>query len=355
MSAMAIDSVTEDYYLNNTTPYIPAASPLPNMTYFHQQQYNNGYPSSKDPEIQMVTPPKSVKCNVQYYVEEMPAKAHQSFIKTPNMPAVPVHKQQPSFALQPVPHNKKNINYNNNHTSTSPLPTASKSTNTNSKLPKPPLTPLVIPPTPIRSSSSPNRGTPTRTSSIQNTNHEFQLTPGSMTPGSSHSINSPNSGNSPYTPNTSSPNPLLLHTTMLPSPLGSNNNLKKPATTNTKKHSLMPESEAEGFVHEGIKFHEAGKLEQATEMFKQASMQDFPMGMFLYGVSLRHGWGCAKNEHLAFQYLQKSAEHAVVDLNKFSSTVNTSATKGELIMAIYELGVSFRHGWGVSSMICINI
>jgi TPR repeat protein len=24
-----------------------------------------------------------------------------------------------------------------------------------------------------------------------------------------------------------------------------------------------------------------------------------------------------------------------------------SAAKGELVMAIYELGVSFRHGWGV--------
>lgn len=37
-----------------------------------------------------------------------------------------------------------------------------------------------------------------------------------------------------------------------------------------------------------------------------------------------------------------------MDLNSLSSTVNTSAVKGELIMAIYELGVSFRHGWGVS-------
>lgn len=310
------------------TSYIPN-SPA-NMNYFHHQQYN-GYPLNKDPEIQMMTPPKSVKSNVQYYVEELPVKAHQSFIK----PSVPVHNQPTSnFSLQPVPHNKKNSNYNNN--STSPFPTATKSSNTSNRLPKPPLTPLVIPPTPIRSSSSPNRGTPTRSSSIQN----IQLTPGSMTPGSSRSMNSPNSGLSPYTPNTCSP------TGILPSPLGPQQ-LKKP-TTNTKKHSLLPEGEAEKMVHEGIKFHEAGKLEKATEMFKQASNLDFPMGMFLYGVSLRHGWGCAKNEHLAFQYLQKSAEHAVVDLNTFSSTMNTSATKGELIMAIYELGVSFRHGWGVS-------
>lgn len=54
-----------------------------------------------------------------------------------------------------------------------------------------------------------------------------------------------------------------------------------------------------------------------------------------------------KNEFLAFQYLQKAAEHAVEDLSSLSSTVNMSAAKSELIMAIYELGVSFRHGWGV--------
>lgn len=61
--------------------------------------------------------------------------------------------------------------------------------------------------------------------------------------------------------------------------------------------------------------------------------------------------GCRRNEHLAFQYLQKAAEHAVLDLNSLSSTVNTSVSKGELIMAIYELGVSFRHGWGVSEYV----
>ncbi|GAA5809376.1 hypothetical protein MFLAVUS_002784 [Mucor flavus] len=345
MSTLVIDPMTEDYY-SNTTSYIPAVPPVPNMNYFHQQQYNN------DPEIQTVTPPKSVKSNVQYYVEESPIRVHQSYVEPPQ-PSVAVyeqaHKQHSNFALQPVPNNKKNNNYNYN--STSPLPTSSKSSSISSRLPKPPLTPLVIPPTPIRSTSSPNRTymTPTRSSSIQNLHHEYQtqLTPGSITPGSSRSMNSPNSGISPFTcsPSTPSPNTLLPHST-LPSPLGTSGDGAASSKTTAKKFSLMPDGEAERCVYQGIKYHEAGKLEQATEMFKQASILDLPMGMFLYGVSLRHGWGCKKNEHLAFQYLQKSAEHAVVDLNRFSATVNTSATKGELIMAIYELGVSFRHGWG---------
>lgn len=53
---------------------------------------------------------------------------------------------------------------------------------------------------------------------------------------------------------------------------------------------MQPENEAERLVHEGIKFHEAGKLEQATDMFKLASNLNLPIAMFLYGVSLRHGW-----------------------------------------------------------------
>jgi hypothetical protein len=54
---------------------------------------------------------------------------------------------------------------------------------------------------------------------------------------------------------------------------------------------------------------------------------------------------------MAFLYLQKAAEHAVTDLSDVSKTVNLSASKGELIMSIYELGVSFRYGWGVSFFI----
>lgn len=380
ISHIAVEDATENHHHNNNDysskePYIPSLSPVPNMNYFHNQQHQQHHNSQNntthDFEIRTMNQPKSVKSNVQYIVEEeYPIQVQQAYLDTPQ-PSVAVYDYyQPSndsnFSLQPVPFNKKVNN------STCPAPTASKSTTTsssnnhtntnNSRLPKPPLTPLVIPPTPVRSSSSPNRAfmTPTRTSSIQNLHNSDYHSPASATtPGSSRSLNSPNSsGLSPFTasPCTPSPNTLLPHN-MLPSPLGGNyiqqlqppqqqQNSTSGSNSKHKKHSFMPDSAAEKCVHEGIKFHEAGKLEQATEMFRQASNMDFPMGMFLYGVSLRHGWGCKKNEHLAFQYLQKSAEHAVVDLNNFSSPVNTSASKGELIMAIYELGVSFRHGWG---------
>jgi hypothetical protein len=264
------------------------------MNYYNHLQSNAPY---HDPEIQTVNPPKFVKSNVQ-----MP----QTYIQTPQ-PSVAVYDEvsqnNSNFALQPVPHSKKTnpihydttINqYNNDH---HPMISSSISTSrstTNTRLPKPPLTPLVIPPTPVRSSSSPNRTllTPTRTSSMQN--HPLPTPGGLSTPGSSRSANSP-SGLSPFTCSPSTPSPNTLHPhTMLPSPLAGaprnnvENGIKK--ALSCKKLSMQPESEAEKLVHEGIKFHEAGKLEQATDMFRRASQLDLPIAMFLYGVSLRHGW-----------------------------------------------------------------
>ncbi|KAG0166598.1 hypothetical protein DFQ28_006969 [Apophysomyces sp. BC1034] len=238
-------------------------------------------------------------------------------------PSVAVVENTESFALQ-TPPNKKNPSHSTKPASSRQHPQ--------------PLPPLVIPPTPVRSVSSPNRHVVMpnqRSSSMQDSPF---LTPGTLTPASSRSGISP----SPLTvsPRTPSPNTLMPSTSSPLSPV------KKDKANAHKKHSFLPDSEAEALVHKGIKFHETGQLEKATELFRQAAIQDFPMAMFLYGVSLRHGWGCKRNEHLAFQYLQKAAEHAVMDLNNFSNAVNTSASKGELIMAIYELGVSFRHGWG---------
>lgn len=103
---------------------------------------------------------------------------------------------------------------------------------------------------------------------------------------------------------------------------------------------------AEDFVRQGIDFHEIGEISKATQYFRSAAEMGDPVGMLMYGLSVRHGWGCTANRPLAFQYLQKSAEHAVGDLKSRDSFASTAA-KGELVLAIYELGICFRHGWGV--------
>ncbi|KAF9906176.1 hypothetical protein EC991_000888 [Linnemannia zychae] len=106
----------------------------------------------------------------------------------------------------------------------------------------------------------------------------------------------------------------------------------------------MPEK-AEDYVRQGIEYHEVGDIAKATHFFRTAAELGDPVGMLMYGLSVRHGWGCSSNRQLAFQYLQKSAEHAVGDLKSRDSFASTAA-KGELVLAIYELGICFRHGWG---------
>lgn len=115
--------------------------------------------------------------------------------------------------------------------------------------------------------------------------------------------------------------------------------------------TLQPDSpedqELHAWVEQGIRAHERGDIEMATDYFRRAATSTHsqthpqPLAHFLYGISLRHGWGCRPNERLAFQYLQKSAELALVGIEE------QPERKGELVMAIYELAVSFSHGWGV--------
>ncbi|OAD02723.1 hypothetical protein MUCCIDRAFT_133430, partial [Mucor lusitanicus CBS 277.49] len=71
-----------------------------------------------------------------------------------------------------------------------------------------------------------------------------------------------------------------------------------------------------------------------------------PLGLFFYGIALRHGWGCKRNPTKAVRYLQSAAECAVYDLQT-GIAQSASVAKSELVLAIYELGVCFRHGWGV--------
>ncbi|KAG2224938.1 hypothetical protein INT45_010887 [Circinella minor] len=113
-------------------------------------------------------------------------------------------------------------------------------------------------------------------------------------------------------------------------------------------------------VQKGIEYHELDELEKATHQFRIAAKEESPIGMLLYGLSLRHGWGCRVNSTLAFQYLQKAAEYAVDGLQKGSSSCynneNTknkmdtllATRKGELVIAIYELGVALQQGWGTT-------
>jgi hypothetical protein len=50
------------------------------------------------------------------------------------------------------------------------------------------------------------------------------------------------------------------------------------------------QNEADEYIQRAIEFHERNELEEATHYFKLAADKNSPLGLFLYGIALRHGW-----------------------------------------------------------------
>lgn len=105
-------------------------------------------------------------------------------------------------------------------------------------------------------------------------------------------------------------------------------------------------------IQEAIRLHEEGKLEKSTAIFARLadpSSANNALSQVLYGLALRHGWGCAPNPQLAITYLSYAASNSaqVEELALAAGMKKGGAAKGELVLAIYELGNCFRNGWGV--------
>jgi hypothetical protein len=106
---------------------------------------------------------------------------------------------------------------------------------------------------------------------------------------------------------------------------------------------------ADQLLQEGIRHHEANRLGEAANAFEKSARTPggSGVGMLMWGLTLRHGWGCTKDESLGFSWLRRAAEAAVGDLERARAGLDISAVRGELVLAIYEVGQCFFQGWGV--------
>ena len=68
----------------------------------------------------------------------------------------------------------------------------------------------------------------------------------------------------------------------------------------------------------------------------------------MYGLSLRHGWGCTVSPTESLKYLSLAAANSagIESAALSAGKVTGGAAKGELVLATYELGNSFRNGLG---------
>lgn len=105
-------------------------------------------------------------------------------------------------------------------------------------------------------------------------------------------------------------------------------------------------------IQEAIRLHEEGDLERSTAIFARLADPNGAnnaLSQVLYGLALRHGWGCRADPQRAITYLSSAASNSaqVEELALAAGMKKGGAAKGELVLAIYELGNCFRNGWGV--------
>ncbi|KAK5990669.1 hypothetical protein PT974_08938 [Cladobotryum mycophilum] len=106
-------------------------------------------------------------------------------------------------------------------------------------------------------------------------------------------------------------------------------------------------------IQQAIRLHEEGNFEQATKIFGRLADEsgaNNPLSQVLYGLALRHGWGCTPDPARAVHYLTAAASNAasVEQLALQAGLKKGGAAKGELVLAIFELANCFRHGWGIA-------
>ncbi|ODM21496.1 hypothetical protein SI65_02340 [Aspergillus cristatus] len=106
-------------------------------------------------------------------------------------------------------------------------------------------------------------------------------------------------------------------------------------------------------IQEAIHLHEAGELEASTKMFGQLADPNganHALSQVLYGLALRHGWGCPQDPSRAITYLSAAASNsASIESEALQAGYKKGgAAKGELVLAIFELANCFRNGWGVA-------
>ncbi|PBL01859.1 HCP-like protein [Armillaria gallica] len=126
-------------------------------------------------------------------------------------------------------------------------------------------------------------------------------------------------------------------------------NVVSQPTTQSPLPALNAPTTQTDYLQLGITHHEANRLTESASCFEKSATLDggCGVGMLMWGLTLRHGWGCPKNEKTGFSWLRKAAELALGELEQQRGMSGKEEVKSELVLAIYEVGQCFFHGWGV--------
>lgn len=108
-------------------------------------------------------------------------------------------------------------------------------------------------------------------------------------------------------------------------------------SSNISTSSRIKPADIDKHVQKGIEFHELGELEKATHHFRQCAKEGSPIGMFLYGISLRHGWvscwifmQCLCNWHRNVALGMQSKQRSCFSISSESSRICSQRITKEL-------------------------
>ncbi len=109
---------------------------------------------------------------------------------------------------------------------------------------------------------------------------------------------------------------------------------------------------AEDFLSQGITYHEQGDLARSAFYFERSAKVDggCVVGMCMFGMALREGWGARKDPIKGFTWIQRAAARAgEMMANTATPKIDSElkAIKSELKLSVYELGKCWCYGWGV--------
>ncbi|KKK18768.1 hypothetical protein ARAM_004306 [Aspergillus rambellii] len=126
----------------------------------------------------------------------------------------------------------------------------------------------------------------------------------------------------------------------------------RPQTTRTAAPSAV--ISAEEHVTKGIECHERGSLNESTYHLRIAAKQDHPVGMLLYALACRHGWGMRPNQREGVRWLRKAMDSVGLELLDESNAELPAKARelqktyrAQFALSVYELGVSHLNGWGI--------
>ncbi|KAL1297588.1 hypothetical protein AAFC00_006150 [Neodothiora populina] len=117
-------------------------------------------------------------------------------------------------------------------------------------------------------------------------------------------------------------------------------------TPERKKRGSFIDEKEEVNIQQAIILHESGELDRSTAIFGRLADPrgaNNPLSQVLYGLALRHGWGVEPSAETAVLYLSLAARTSA-QIQQMSSTGGEA--RGELILAMFELGNCYRFGWG---------